>query len=496
MLSEYRQRFSTYYTELNRADYLFRSGRRESRELAQIFSEYSDLFQLSTVAELRAALQETAEYRETERKSIQRLIAFALQGNLASRVREISDEIERYESNARIDWDGVKIGFNRASELSAIEPEIIRRRDLHARRADLITGSQDLRNERIELLHGAARALNYETYLAMYRELRGIDYEKLAEQANRLLSKTESQYVSALAPLLAREAGTSLDEATPPDAAYLQRFTRFDNFFSSGRMIEVYRELCAGFGFKTERQSNVEIEIEPQTGGRASTFSSPIRVPEEIKFAVKVAGGQKNYREFLRESGRVQNFAWTSRQLYPEFRMGADQAVPEAWGMLLESLMLDNHWLLGTFGFVENANFRHALELFRLMLLRRNAARLNYEVEFHAGRLSVNAGARYAELMTDALRVRYDGTEHLRDLSDSFDPASFLRAWAFESQMREYLKTHFGSRWWTSRKAGEMLIDLWNTGQRHSVEDLAAMVGLGELDFEWSAAELLEWVQK
>lgn len=29
-----------------------------------------------------------------------------------------------------------------------------------------------------------------------------------------------------------------------------------------------------------------------------------------------------------------------------------------------------------------------------------------------------------------------------------------------------------------------MLIDLWNTGQRYGVEDLARMIGLGELDFE------------
>jgi hypothetical protein len=65
----------------------------------------------------------------------------------------------------------------------------------------------------------------------------------------------------------------------------------------------------------------------------------------------------------------------------------------------------------------------------------------------------------------------------------------------FESQLREYLKTQFGLRWWASRRAGEMLIDLWNTGQRYTVEELAAMIGLGDLDFDWLASELLEQVE-
>ena len=54
------------------------------------------------------------------------------------------------------------------------------------------------------------------------------------------------------------------------------------------------------------------------------------------------------------------------------------------------------------------------------------------------------------------------------------------------------MKTRFGARWWASLKAGETLIDLWNTGRRHTDEELAAMIGLGELDFDWLASETLE----
>ncbi|HMB28562.1 MAG TPA: hypothetical protein VKS99_10675, partial [Blastocatellia bacterium] len=106
MLSEFRQRFGDFHTELHREDYLFRSGHKRSRELARIRGERSDLFEPSAIAELRAKLEETSEHRETERTSVKRLIAFAVEGALLARAQEVSGEIEDYEANALVDWQG------------------------------------------------------------------------------------------------------------------------------------------------------------------------------------------------------------------------------------------------------------------------------------------------------------------------------------------------------------------------------------------------------
>lgn len=111
MLSDYRQRFGEYHSEFHREDFLFRSGRQTSRDLAHIHSEFSDLSRLSVVEELRAQLSEVSEYRKTERTAIQRLIAFALKGNLFARARELSSEIENYEAAAKIDWNGERIAL-------------------------------------------------------------------------------------------------------------------------------------------------------------------------------------------------------------------------------------------------------------------------------------------------------------------------------------------------------------------------------------------------
>jgi hypothetical protein len=495
MLSEFRQRFGDFHTELHREDYLFRSGHKQSREIARIRGESSDLFKPAAIAELRAKLEETPERRETERTSVKRLIAFAVEGALLARAQEVSDEIENYEADALVDWLGRRVPFRASASLLADEKDFARRRDLFARRAGVIEAAQDLRAERLEKLRDGAREMGYENRLAMLRELRGLDYEGTASRARAILSKTEGGYVNALASLLPRETDVSVDDATQADLGFLQKFTRFDHFFPRERMLGVYRELFAAFGFNSEKQSNLSIDSEPRPGKQPQAFCSPIRVPDEIKLSVNLNGGQGNYREFLREAGRAQLYAWTSRGLYPEFRLGGDRAVVEAWGLLLENLALDERWLMTTFGFVENMEFRRALGVFRLMSLRQRAALLDYEIEFHSGGLATGSGERYAELMTDAARLRFDKTERLRSLDDAFYSADFLRASAFESQMREYLKTRFGVRWWASRQAGETLIDLWNTGRRHTVEELASMIGLGALDFDWLASESLESIE-
>lgn len=486
MLSDYRQRFGERHSELQREEFLFRSGRRSRRDLAHIHSEYSDLFRLSTVDELRAKLSEVSESRKTERAAIERLIAFALEGNLAARVRDISAEIADYEASAKIDWDSQRIPFHQIEELLAAEPDSQCRRELHARRAEIVKGAQDLLAERFHKLHAGAVELGFENYPAM----REPDFGKLANSAEKILEKTESLYVSALAAMLPRETGVSLDEATSADLPRLRRYARFDAFFPREQILRVYRELFANLGFDTDTQTNVELDTAARPGKQPQAFCSPIRVPEEIKLVANLTGGQHNYGGFLRAAGQAQAAAWTSRNLPPEFQLYGDAAVPEAWGMLLENLLLEESWLAGTFGFVESAEFRRSLSVLRTMKLRHQAARLCYELEFHSGQLTSGIGQRYAELMTDAVRVQFDEADCLREVSDDFRPADFLRAVAFEAQMRETLKTQFGSRWWASRKAGETLIDLWNTGQQYSVEELAAMIGLGELDFDCLTEEL------
>lgn len=494
MLDEYRQRFRTFHTHWQREQYLARSGRKARAELAYLTQENSDLFTNSVLTELQAKHDEVVAYRETERQAIQRLITFARAGQLTNRTLELTEELDAYESHPAIQWDGLRLTIHQAQLQLAQEAEPSRRRELAARRAEAIHSTQDLRAERFAKLQTGAQAFGYEHLLGLHNATTKIDLDKLAAQAAQFLTKTESPYVATLKPLLAREANVGLDEATQADLGYLQRLPRFAPYFPSTRATEIYSELFAGLGFKVEQQSHVELDMFARSGKQARAFCAPVQIPDEVKLVAKLEkpqDGQAFYQGFLRAAGQTQLAAWTSREMPYEFCVPGDAAIREAWGTLFSQLLLDTDFLLSNFGFPASGEFRHALTVFKLLHVRRAAALLQYELEFHTGKLTRNAGERFAELLTDGVRVRYDEAECLRAIETPFYAINQFRAWAFEAQLREHLKTRFGTRWWASRKAGELLIDLWNTGHRYTIEELAALIGLGELDFAWFATELL-----
>ena len=494
MLDEYRQRFRTFHTHWQREQYLVRSGRKPHAELSYLAQENSDLFTTSVLAELQAKHDDVAAYRETERQAIQRLIAFAQAGQLTNRTLELTAELAAREAHPAIQWDDQRLTIRQAQLQLAQEAEPQRRHELAARRAEAIHSAQDLRAERFAKLQAGAQAFGFEHLLALHNATAKIELEKLRAQTAQLLTKTESLYVAVLKPLLAREAHVRLDEATQADLGYLQRLARFAPYFPATRATEIYSELFAGLGFKVEQQSHVELDTFARPDKQARAFCAPLQIPDEIKLVAKLEKQQDSpafYQSFLRASGQAQLAAWTSSEMPYEFRVPGDAALGEASGTLFSQLLLEANFLLGNFGFPASNEFRHALAVFKLLHVRRAAALLQYELEFHAGKLTRNAGERFAELLTDGVRVHYDEAECLRALETPFHALNQLRAWAFEAQLREHLKTRFGTRWWSARKAGELLIDLWNTGHRYTVEELAALLGLGELDFAWFATELL-----
>jgi hypothetical protein len=116
-----------------------------------------------------------------------------------------------------------------------------------------------------------------------------------------------------------------------------------------------------------------------------------------------------------------------------------------------------------------------------------------YEEELRAGRGSLgSARERYVEAMLDATRVRPAAAEYLADIDDGFYAADYLRAFALEVQLRDLLKTRFGRRWWRSRPAGDLLKELWATGNEYTADDLAAELGLGALSFDALEHDIVE----
>ena len=81
-----------------------------------------------------------------------------------------------------------------------------------------------------------------------------------------------------------------------------------------------------------------------------------------------------------------------------------------------------------------------------LYFVRRYAAKLLYEIEFFQADESSTMRSRYAELLGDALKLPINPESYLDDIDGSFYVTGYLRSWAFEAQLRDFLRERVRQR--------------------------------------------------
>jgi len=160
--------------------------------------------------------------------------------------------------------------------------------------------------------------------------------------------------------------------------------------------------------------------------------------------------------------------------------------------MLLEHLTFDPVWLERRLDFPRPYEFAAEGATQLLWVVRRYAAKLLYEIEFHAAPDVTAMRPRYVELLEDALKVAPSGSDYLADIDDGFYASEYLRAWAFEAQLRSYLREKFGNAWFARREAGSLLRELWGEGQKHTADELLREVAGESLELDAVADRIRE----
>lgn len=504
-ISDYRREFTSFSSSIELAHYRHRAGFEPKLQTEPIYERYHDLFTRDAIEGLKRALDETPAGQETERAGLNSLLGMARIGFLDVNAKELTDEYAHCLSSAQVEWMGERVSLHSVPKIVANEPDAHRRRELTARWVDAVGGCNDLRAARLESLHESARSLGADSYRTLYKEITGTDLEALAARTDAFLARTETAYLSALRHAAARDlTGVGVDELEYSDYSYFQRMARLDRFFPAGDVLPTYHAAMAGLGIRVEQQKNIHIdsEVRPTKNPRAACFR--IDAPDDVRLLVAPVGGVYDYTVLFHEAGHAQHFGWSSRDLvkrYPEFLYPPDHATTEGYAFLLNYLFLDPLWLREYLPDVSSERVRDiqaSLSLLALHNVRRYCARLRYELTLHDSPTvrSQHLAYLYAQLQTEATGFSRSPQLYLWDVDDGFYAAAYLRAWAFEVGLREHLRTRHGRRWWASRRAGDELIDLWNTSSRYTVEELAKLVGFGELSFELLADSLISAVSE
>lgn len=503
--TEYRSEFAAYSRALELAHYHHRAGLEPQLNLEPVYDRYGDLFTQQAILDLERAFDETPAGQETERAGLRALAGAARIDYLERHAREVTDERARCEAAASISLDGAEISFHGVPKRIGNEVSAARRRELMARWVEMIESCNDLRAARFESFQDSARALGFDSYRALFTKITGTDYQRLAASARSFLQRTEGPYMSALQRAVARDLpDVERNELQYADLLFFQRMPRLDRFFPAGQVLQTYGSAMEGLGIRVARQKNIHIDDEqrPLKNARAACFR--IDVPDDVRLLLAPIGGAHDYTTLFHEAGHGQHFGWTSRDMalrHPEFIYAPDNATTEGYAFLLNYLFHDTGWLVEYRKGLSPEQARgitRDLALLAAHTIRRACAKLNYEIVLHE---EMNVRSEYlpnlyATMQVEATGFRRDRSLYLWDVDDGFYAAAYLRAWAFEAALREHLRTRFGRRWWANARAGDDLIDLWNTAARYTPEELGSLIGFGEPSFDFLADTLIAAIKE
>jgi hypothetical protein len=474
-----------FIADLDEEYYQHYAGLKESLDLEEIYERYAELTRLETARSVGGAVDGNRRTRELWR--------FVCEGFLGDRTRELAEREAATEAELEATVDGDTIPFRMIRPAMANEPDRARRARLESVRCEL--GEEHLNPIHLDAWRTtseAVRDLGFGSYLELHRDGFEMELEPLAEQCRAVLESTEKLWEHWGDRLFRERAGVSLDEAERWDVARVFRATEWDPQFPADKMLPALEGTLADLGIDLRSQANVHLDVEQRPLKTPRAFCSPIEVPGKVMLVIQPMGGPDDWRALFHEAGHTEHYAHTSADLSVEERRLGDNAVTEGWAQLLQQLTDEPAWLVRRLDFPRPDEFAQEGAVGLLYFIRRYSAKLLYELDFHAADDPTSMRDRYVELLGDALKIVPSPTDWLSDIDGGFYVTSYLRSWAFEAQLRDFLREEFGNAWFAQRDAGSLLRELWSLGQKPTAEELLKDVTGATLEMEAVADRVRE----
>jgi hypothetical protein len=457
-IDAFRSRGDDFIRDLDEEFYAHYSGLKPTLDVEAVYEEYEDLTRLETAQSMQGAPTE--------------LWRFACEGYLGNLTRGHQARVARAEAELEATVDGETVPYRMLRVAMANEPDRATRERLEQARLELL--DEQLNPVYLEAAHidrEAVRALDVPNYYELYLRF-GFRLPELAEECRALLDETERLWEREGDRLFRSRLGIGLDEARTWDIARLFRAPELDASYASDRMLPALEQTLAELGIDLHAQENVHLDIESRPSKSPRAFCAPIEVPDKVMLVIQPIGGKDDWEALFHEAGHTEHYANTSADLPMEDRRLGDMAITEGWAALMEKLVTEPAWLNRRLDVPRPESLAYEGAVTALFFARRYSAKLLYEIEFFQADDPAAMQGRYFELLTEALKFPVNRQSYLDDIDGSYYVIGYLRSWAFEAQLRDYLRESFGNDWFANREAGGLLRELWSLGQGPSADAL------------------------
>jgi hypothetical protein len=477
-LDAFRDKADRFVAEIDEEQYLHYAGHKETLDVEAIYERHEELTRLETATAFEGGPVE--------------LWRFACEGFLGNLTRAHQERLAAIESELEATVDGDTIPFRMLRVVLSNEADRDRRQRIEETRLRLTDEQLNpVYLDAAEIDREAVSSLGAPNYYELYRRF-GFRLDELVGECSELLDATERMWEEAGDRAFRARLGIGLADARPWDVPRLFRAAEWDASFRPEAMLPALAATLGELGIDLRGQENVHLDLEQRPGKSPRAFCAPIEVPGRVMLVIQPIGGRDDWEALFHEAGHAEHFAHTSPDLPMEARRLGDMAVTEGWAMLMQHLVTEPAWLRRRLDVprLEQAANDGATAL--LYFVRRYCAKLLYEVEFFQADDPASMRPRYAELLTDALKLPAAPENYLADIDGSFYVTGYLRSWAFEAQLRDFLRSEFGNDWFARREAGDLLRELWSLGQGPTADDLLRDVTRARLEMASVADRIRE----
>jgi len=453
--------------------YLHGSGQKDKLEISPIFERYGHLFgkELAKNTLERRQSAETAE----EARSFKHFHQFTFFGCIGNLTKEIHEKLAARQSELEASIRGEKIGYRSIAPRLANEPDPDVRREIDDAQVGMEIELNGLRNEEWRITHDVFRDFGNPSYREGCRRISEVDFDALAAALTGFLETTQERYRELIDKLSIERLGYPISEARKCDVAYLLRGQTWDSLFPKEGMVEKATSFLDSLGMPLNETPSIKADNVVREKKNPRAFCSLVKVGSEIYISTRPSGGMGDYLTFLHELGHACHFAFTNPDLPAELAYSGDSATSEVFAFNFNYLGMDPLWLSSNLGIEDPSPIVEFLRLQKLYMMRRYASKFLYELELHKDYHMGGRAELYDKFLTDALIARHRREYWLTDLDDSFYSAGYLRAWIFETQMREHMIAEFGADWWRDPAAGERLREYWSAGRKYMPEEMASL---------------------
>jgi hypothetical protein len=457
-LDAFRDRGDRFIADLDEEYYLHFAGLKETLDVEEVYARYEELTTLETAQKMQGAPTE--------------LWRFACEGFLGNLTRSHQERLAKAEAELEAKVDGKTIPYRMLRVEMSNEPDRDTRRRLEEARIQLLDEHLNpVYLDAAEIDRAAVRRLDAPNYYELYEGF-GFRLASVAEECRALLEETEKLWEREGDRLFRARLGIGLSDARPWDVPRLFRAPELDTMYPSDRMLPALESTLGDLGFDLHSQENVHLDLESRPSKSPRAFCAPIEVPGRVMLVIQPIGGKDDWEALFHEAGHTEHYANTSADLPMEARRLGDMAVTEGWAMLIQHLVTDAAWLNRRLDVPRVDQLTHDGAVSLLYFVRRYSAKLLYEIEYFQADDSKSMQGRYFEILSDALKLPVNSESYLDDIDGSFYVTGYLRSWAFEAQLREFLRSEFGNAWFARREAGELLRELWSLGQGPTADEL------------------------